>query len=110
MQLDDLENRNHTWKEFKNMFLSYYVLEDYKLKKVNNFFELIQRNMSVAEYQAKFVNISHNEDIRALWPQLWEALAPILLTDFATAAAVITQLFGLLFYLKTYFTEVNKSR
>ena len=58
MQLDDLGNRNLTWQEFENMFLSYYVPEDYRLGKVNDFFELTQGNMSVAEYQAKFVNLS----------------------------------------------------
>ena len=50
MQLDDLGNRNLTWQEFKNMFLSYYVPEDYRLGKVNDFFELTQGNMSIAEY------------------------------------------------------------
>ena len=58
MQLDDLGNRNPTWQEFEKMFLSYYVPEDYRLGKVNDFFELTQGNMSVAQYQAKFVNQS----------------------------------------------------
>ena len=47
MQLDDLGNRNPTWQEFENMFLNYYVPEDYRLGKVNDFFET-QGNMSVA--------------------------------------------------------------
>ena len=58
MQLDDLGNKNPTQQEFENMFLSYYVPEDYRLGKVNDFFELTQGNMSVAQYQAKFVNQS----------------------------------------------------
>ena len=56
--------------------------------------------MSVAEYQAKFVNLSRYAPeevanprartakfILGLRPRLWEALAPMLLTDFATATA-----------------------
>ena len=100
MQLDDLGNRNPTWQEFENMFLNYYVPEDYRLGKVNDFFELSQGNMSVAEYQAKFVSLSRYAPevvadprartakfIRGLRPRLREALAPMLLTDFAAAAA-----------------------
>ena len=58
MQLDDLRNKNPTWQEFENIFLNYYVLEDYRLEKVNNFFELTQGNMLVAKYKAKFVSLS----------------------------------------------------
>ena len=58
MQLDDLGNKNPTWQEFENIFLSYYVPKDYSLGKVNDFFELTRGNMSVVEYQAKFVNMS----------------------------------------------------
>ena len=47
MQLNDLGNRNLTWQEFENMFLSYYIPEDYRLGKVNDFFELTQGKMSV---------------------------------------------------------------
>ena len=53
MQLDDLGNKNPTWQKFESMFLSYYILEDYRLGKVNDFFELTQGNMSVAEYHVK---------------------------------------------------------
>ena len=83
------------------MSLSYYVPEDYWLGKVNDFFELTQGNMSVAQYQAKFVNLSRYASeavadprartakfIQGLRPRLQEALASMLLTDFATAATV----------------------
>ena len=53
MQLDDLGNKNPTWQKFESMFLSYYIPEDYRLGKVNDFFELTQGNMSVAEYHVK---------------------------------------------------------
>ena len=56
--------------------------------------------MSVAEYQAKFMNLSRYvpevvanprartaKFIRGLRSRLWEALAPMLLTDFAAATA-----------------------
>ena len=59
MQLDDLRNRNPTWQKFKSMFLIYYVPEHYRLGKVKDFFDLSQGNMSVAEYQVKFMNLSH---------------------------------------------------
>ena len=84
------------------MFLSYYVPEDYRLGKVNDFFELTPGNMSIAEYQAKFVNLSRYATkavadprartakfIRGLRPRLWEALAPMLLRDFAATAAAV---------------------
>ena len=58
MQLDDLGNRNPTWQKFKNIFLSYYVPEDYRLGKVKDFFELTNGNMSFVEYQANLVNLS----------------------------------------------------
>ena len=39
--------------------MTYYVPEDYRVEKINEFYELAQRNLTVAVNQAMFVNLSH---------------------------------------------------
>ena len=49
----ETEGQAMTWENFKRVFLEKYFPEDVRNKKME-FLELKQRNMTVAEYAAKF--------------------------------------------------------
>ncbi len=47
-----------TWNEFQELFKSKYVSSTFRQVKREEFEKLIQREMSVLEYEAKFVELS----------------------------------------------------
>ncbi|MQM02045.1 hypothetical protein Taro_034802 [Colocasia esculenta] len=107
-----LPNINIEWDEFLELFNTKYFSARIREKKANEFVELKQRMMSVAEYEAQFERLAQyaphlvsTEKMKAkrflegLRPVFWEKLAPLDLvaySDMVLRAQIVEDTMGLL--------------
>jgi hypothetical protein len=57
VQVQCPKDKNVTWKEFKNLFENKYLAKRYYDKKMKEFFELKLGNMTIDEYERRFLDL-----------------------------------------------------
>jgi hypothetical protein len=57
VQVQQIKEKSVTWKEFKKYFEKKYLTKRYYDKKMKEFFELKLANMSIDEYERRFIEL-----------------------------------------------------